>query len=242
MGWIARRGKARGRGDKRRAVVGCEGLEGRVVLSHLSAAGWAAEVAARAAATGVSASVTTTPTASLSTQKIGPGFALKVPQFNSFYKGPHVSELNVAAASARLYPNGGINFVGRLAGTLRSNKPLAFVFGVNRGGAPAKGPFPGNPNVRFDALVSVNFNPPLKPPTAKVTDLKTGKSTILPQNAVTFHPDTFMIAVPLRLLPSRGLPPSRYTVAFWAKTSLAGPTSSVASLLPVNAMFPLGIS
>ncbi len=242
MGWIATRGKARGRSSRRRAVVGCEGLEGRVVLSHLSSAGLAAEVAARAAAIHAGAASTTIVRAASTTQRIGPGYALKVPQFNSFYQGPHVSELNVAAASARLYPNGGINLVGRLAGTLRSNKPLAFVFGVNRGGAPAEGPFPGNPNVRFDALVSVNFNPPLKPPTAKVTDLKTGKSTILPQNAVTFHPDTFMIAVPLRLLPSRGLPPSRYTVAFWAKTSLAGPTSSVASVLPVNAMFPLGIS
>ena len=47
-----------------------------------------------------------------------------------------------------------------------------YVFGIDRNGKLPAGPFPGRPDIRFDALVLVTLTPD-KAPTASVTDLAT---------------------------------------------------------------------
>jgi len=167
------------------------------------------------------------------------GVVRKAPHFYEFYTGPKRDSLNVVAASARLFPRGAIVLAGATNGEFISVPPAIYVFGIDRNGSLPPGPFPGKPNIRFDALVVVTLKPPPAPPTAVVMYLNTGKSVTLPQDAITFKSRQVLVQLTAKLLPSTGLPVSHYLVNFWAR-SAPGKPNRIASFVPESSMFQIG--
>ena len=169
------------------------------------------------------------------------GVARKVPSFYEHYTGPKSADLNVVAVSARLYPHGGIALTGATDGKLRSVPQKVYVFGIDRGGVTKPGPFPGRPNIRFDATVVVTLKSPPATPTAMVTDLKSGKTTTLPQDALFFGPRSVRVLLGPKVLPSTGSPPSGYRVVFWARSATGKAPNLVASFVPEAGPILIGI-
>ena len=108
------------------------------------------------------------------------GIVTKAPHFYEDYVGPKLAQLNAVAAAGERLPNGNFEFVGVNQGAIDPKVPATYVFGIDRSGKLPTGPFPGRPDIRFDALVVVTLTPG-QAPTASVTDLTTSKTTSLPQ-------------------------------------------------------------
>jgi hypothetical protein len=92
------------------------------------------------------------------------------------------------------------------------------------------GPFPGRPDIRFDALVVVNLVPG-QAPAASVIDLTSGKPTPLPPGSLLIAGRAVAVNVPGSLLPSTGLDPSQYRFNYWPEDGLPGSTN-IASFAP----------
>ena len=102
----------------------------------------------------------------------------KGPSFLQVYTGPKWSELNAVKASAKLSRSGNFTFTGTNA--VQINKgPAVYVWGIDRSGNLSAGPFTGRPNIKFDAVVIVSLDSSLTA-TAKVVDLSSGVTTVLP--------------------------------------------------------------
>ena len=86
---------------------------------------------------------------------------------------------------------------------------VTYVFGIDRSGKLPPGPFPGRPDIRFDAVVVVTLTLGTAP-TASVTDVTTNKSTSLPSGSVLVRGQVIAVNVSGGLLPSTGLDPSQY--------------------------------
>src|SRR5205807_9219317 len=136
------------------------------------------------------------------------GIVTKAPHFYEHYVGPRLAQLNAVAAAGERLPNGDFEFVGVNQGAIDPKVPATYVFGIDRNGKLAVGPFPDRPDIRFDALVVVSVQPG-RAPTASVIDLTTHKSTSLPKGSVLVRGQVVSVNVPGRLLPSTGLDPSQ---------------------------------
>ena len=155
----ARRGAGQGgpRADSNRrrpaskAVVGVETLEGRTLLSYLV----------------VTKNHKVVPIHTGDARDNEPlfsnGLAFKhQAHFYPFYTGPKRPELNGIKASAQVFGNlakdGNLILSGTVAAPIIQNPKSpaqwsVYVFGIDRGGAAERGPFPGRPNIRFDTVV-----------------------------------------------------------------------------------------
>ena len=96
------------------------------------------------------------------------GTVVKTPTFYEDYVGPHLAQLNSVKATGELLRNGNFQFVGVNQGVIHSNVAATYVFGVDRSGHLPTGPFPGRPDIRFDATVVVKIVPG-QSPTVTVT-------------------------------------------------------------------------
>ncbi len=157
------------------------------------------------------------------------GIVTKAPHFYQLYTGPKWAELNAVRASAELSSNGNFTFTGTNAGMI-NKRPAVYVWGIDRNGNLAPGPFTNRPNIKFDAVVVVSLSTSFAP-AASVVDLSSGVSTALPAGSATVHGRTVSVTVPGTLLPSTGLSPSHYRFNFWPEDGGAG-NSSVASFAP----------
>src|SRR5262249_4827401 len=92
------------------------------------------------------------------------------------------------------------------------------------------GPFPGRPDIRFDATVVIKLVSG-QTPTVTVNDLAAKKSTTLQHPTLVIDGNLVAVNVPGNLLPSTGLAPSHYCYAYWPEDGLAGPTH-IASFAP----------
>ncbi len=160
------------------------------------------------------------------------GIVTKAPHFYEDYVGPKLPRLNAVAAAGERLPNGSFEFVGVNQGAIDPKVAATYVFGIDRSGKLPPGPFPGRPDIRFDAVVAVTLTPG-KAPTASVTDLTTSKSTSLPSGSVLVRGQVLAVNVPggRGLLPSTGLDPSQYRFAYWTKDGNPGSTH-IASIAP----------
>jgi uncharacterized protein (TIGR03118 family) len=158
------------------------------------------------------------------------GIVVKTPRFYEHYVGPQLAQLNAVAAAGERLPNGGFEFVGVNQGAIDPKVQATYVFGIDRNGKLPVGPFPGRPDIRFDAVVVVTLTPG-KAPTATVTDLLTLKTTSLPQDSVLIQGPVISLTVPGGLLPSTGLDPSQYRFNYWTKDGNPGATH-IASFAP----------
>jgi hypothetical protein len=141
-----------------------------------------------------------------------------------------LAELNAVKASAKLSADGQtFTFTGTNKGPI-NRAPAVYVWGLDRNGNLSSGPFTARPNVKFDAVVIVNFNGSLTP-TAEVFDLATGTTTQLAAGSATIHGRTVTVKVAASLLPSTGLAPAQYRFNFWPEDGGSG-SSAVASFAP----------
>ena len=99
-----------------------------------------------------------------------------------------------------------------------------------RNGHLPTGPFPGRPNIRFDATIVIKIVPG-QSPTVTVTDLTNKTSTTVQDSALQISGKTIGVVVAGSLLPSTGLAPSHFRYNFWPEDGQAGSTN-IASFAP----------
>ena len=115
-------------------------------------------------------------------------------------------------------------------GAINPNVTATYVFGVDRNGHLPTGPFPGRPNIRFDATIVIKIVPG-QSPTVTVTDLANKTTTTVQDSALQISGKKIGVVIAGSLLPSTGLAPSHYRYDFWPADGLAGSTN-IASFAP----------
>jgi hypothetical protein len=158
------------------------------------------------------------------------GTVVKKPKFYEDYVGPQLAQLDAKKATGKLLRDGSFRFVGVNLGLIDPNVRATYVFGVDRSGNLPTGPFPGRPDIRFDATVVIKIVPG-KATTVTVMDLATKKSTPLQDPALAISGRSLAVEIPGSLLPSTGLAPSHFRYAYWPEDGLAGSTN-IASFAP----------
>jgi hypothetical protein len=93
--------------------------------------------------------------------------------------------------------------------------------GVDRNSNLPTGPFPGRPDIRFDALIVLTLTPG-KPTTATV--IAGATITPLPATSILAKGNTVAVVVPGSALPSTGLAASQYKFNYWPEDGLRGST------------------
>ncbi|MEO6810511.1 MAG: hypothetical protein ABI353_15455 [Isosphaeraceae bacterium] len=171
-------------------------------------------------------------------EQIFDGTVLKQPMFYKLYNGPKLPSLNGTKATARLIPGEGFVFTGTMAGPIDPAEPALYVFGVNRGGAKAPGPFPQRAMVFFDSVVTVANGPTGPSATVTLLDKDGNPATItnLPNQDVEVSGSTVSVTVKPALLPPTSTPRTRlkltqYRFTFWTRTE-SGPPNTIASFVP----------
>jgi hypothetical protein len=168
------------------------------------------------------------------------GIVTEVAHFYKFYTGPRWAELNAVKASAKLAPNGNFTFTGTNKGAI-NKAPAVYVWGIDRSGNLAAGPFTGRPKIKFDAVVMVTLSASLTP-MGEVFDLASNTTTNLPAGSASIHGRTVKVTVPESLLPSTGLTPSQYRFNYWPEDGGPSGSSSVASFAPGKTTAQVGTS
>jgi hypothetical protein len=158
------------------------------------------------------------------------GTVVKTPMFYEDYVGPRLAQLDVVKATGQLLRDGSFRFLGVVQGAIDPNVRATYVFGVDRNGNLPTGPFPGRPDIRFDATVVIKIVPG-QAPTVTVTDLANKKSTTVPESALQISGKKIEVSIPGNLLPSTGLSPSHFRYNFWPEDGLAG-SMNIASFAP----------
>jgi hypothetical protein len=158
------------------------------------------------------------------------GIVVKSPNFYEDYVGPKLSQLDAVAAVGQILPNGSFLFAGVNQGAIDPNVKATYVFGIDRSGKLPTGPFPGRPDIQFDATVVVKLVPG-QAPTVTVNDLAHKTVTTIQNPSLAIANNVVAVNIPRNLLPSTGLTPSHYQYAYWAEDGLAGSTH-IASFAP----------
>ena len=158
------------------------------------------------------------------------GTVVQRPMFYEDYVGPRLAQLDVVKATGELLRDGSFRFVGVNQGVIDPNVRATYVIGVDRSGHVPTGPFPGRPDIRFDATVVIKIVPG-QSPTVTVTDLANKTSTTVQNSNLQISGRKIEVVIAGSLLPSTGLAPSQFRYDFWPKDGLPGSTN-IASFAP----------
>lgn len=165
------------------------------------------------------------------------------PRFYAFYTGPRRPDLLATAATAEIV---GKNLVlsGRVEGPIdvaptEASQGVDYVFGIDRGGAPDKGLFPGREQIRFDSTVTIAIRHGGITGQISLVDRGTIKPSItdLPSTSIGIAGDTVSVTVPLSQLHSDGKAINQYRVTFWPRVTEPPGYHSVASFVPAGTNF-----
>jgi hypothetical protein len=167
------------------------------------------------------------------------GTVVKTPAFYEDYTGPRLAQLDAVRATGQLLRDESFRFLGANAGVIDPNVTATYVFGVDRSGQLPTGPFPGRPDIRFDATVAIKIVPG-KSPTVTVTDLANKTSTTLPGSALHISGKEVEVVIPGSLLSSTGLAPSQFRYNYWPEDGLPGSTN-IASFAPETHDIRVGV-
>jgi hypothetical protein len=138
--------------------------------------------------------------------------------------------LDVVKATGTLLRNGSFRFLGVNQGVIDPNVRATYVFGVDRSGHLPTGPFPGRPDIRFDATIVIKIVPG-QASTVTVMDLANKTSTAVQGPALQISGKKIGVVIAGSLLPSTGLAPSQFRYDFWPEDGLPGSTN-IASFAP----------
>jgi hypothetical protein len=224
---------ARARGRSHRARPRIETLETRALLSRRETSISGGPAAARLEGTAASQVGLLSPQ-SLDQHALSETIAgvsvNRAPRFYARYSGPKRPDLHVLGANGRFFYGRGFVFTGETVGAINSSQQSLYVFGVNRGGASAPGPFPDRPNIVFDAEIIVATSSDGFTGTVELLNSKgqVTSTTSLFNTAVVFSKNHVGVIVPSALLPSTSppgtaRPDERYSFAFWAGISPSAP-------------------
>ena len=155
---------------------------------------------------------------------------VKRPTFYEDYVGPRLAQLDAVKATGTLLRDGSFRFLGVNQGVIDPNVRATYVFGVDRSDHLPVGPFPGRPDIRFDATVVIKIVPG-QSPTVTVMDLANKTSTTVQGSALQISGKKIGVVNAGSLLPSTGLAPSRFRYAFWPEDGLPDSTN-IASFAP----------
>ena len=158
------------------------------------------------------------------------GTVVQRPRFYEDYVGPRLAQLDVVKATGELLRDGSFRFVGVNQGVIDPNVRATYVIGVDRSGHLPTGPFPGRPDIRFDATVVIKIVPG-QSPTVTVTDLANKTSTTVQDSNLQISGKKIEVVIAGSLLPSTGLAPSHFRYDFWPEDGLPGSTN-IASFAP----------
>jgi hypothetical protein len=158
------------------------------------------------------------------------GTVVQTPRFYEDYVGPRLAQLDAVQATGTLLRNGSFRFLGVNQGVINPNVRATYVFGIDRNGNLPTGPFPGRPNIRFDATVAIKIVPG-QSPTVVVTDMANKTTTTVQDPALQITGRKIQVVIAGNLLPSTGLAPSHFRYDFWPEDGLAGSTN-IASFSP----------
>ncbi len=234
-----------GRSPSRAGVrlhINLETLEGRALLSQV-----ASQPAITTAQPAAQVHLPQSPHPGPIVNHIGVGYAVKSPRFYELYTGAKRGELNAAAMKATYDAAGNLILTGIVAGPITTTPTSDagseyYVFGIDRGTTSAVAPFPGRPNIKYDALVAVAITP--GGISGAVLDMTSNTVTPIDPSGIVVQngylggfPQDFKVYVPA------GTPGINSTVAgaanpkviFWAQDTppTAVPTpSDVASFAP----------
>jgi len=251
---------------RRRSRLAVESLEAKALLSHVSIGHHAdaplhppveaAQAAAATAALPGNLHIRRFNQPGPIKERIGEGFAVKVPRFYGLYTGPlgYPADPNNAkspgstlngylnASGLKAYVEGNnLVLTGIIAGFIQASptsdlQSSYYNFGINRGGATRPGPFPGRAGVTFDSVVTVGITPSGIGATVTTLDPRTFQTTgftVLNPYQVATKTDAVQVIVPLSLLPSTGASPGHYRVNFFpSDTSPPNNFNDLASFLP----------
>jgi hypothetical protein len=177
------------------------------------------------------------------------GLAVKAPQFYEFYTGRSDPGLDARMATARA-ARGTLTLSGVMQGPINTSPASEdlesyYVFGINRGSSSAVAPFPGRPNIVFDAVVTVSVE--TEGISASVTDLTRPRgqgTTDLPASSVHIRGNRVTVSLPLSdLTATAASPVNRWGVNLWPRSELPpADFHSVASFVPENALFPIAVA
>jgi hypothetical protein len=158
------------------------------------------------------------------------GTVVKAPRFYEDYVGPQLAQFDAVKATGTLQRNGSFKFLGVNQGAIDPNVRATYVFGVDRSGHLPTGPFPGRPDIQFDATVVIKIVPG-KATTVTVMDMANKMNTTVQDPALEISGKKIGVVIPGNLLPSTGLAPSHFRYAYWPEDGLAGSTH-IASFAP----------
>ena len=227
--WLTR-GRTGPRRCPGRAAVGVEPLEGRSMLSYF------------VIQKGHRVLPIATGDARYQEPLHGNGLAVdRTPGFYPFYAGARRPALEGVKAVA--YVSGkDLVLSGTVAGPIPTKPATAgpgaiYSFGIDRGGASKRGPFPGRPAVRFDAVAAVSITGAGAAATLTLNNPQTNQfltmTSPLPASAVAIRGAAVTITVPLAMLPSTGHAVDQWNVNFFTRDpAVKGFVRGVASLTP----------
>lgn len=224
------------RRSKTRANIHVETLEGRALLSKGPGHGIGEATLQAIYGEPVPAQPNPGPIRNI----VGNGYAIKSARFYPLYFGPKQTQLNVASAAAVAPNDGTLQLNGQVVLPIDTaptdpTQNVYYLWAINRGGAPATGPIPGRPNIRFDAAVIIAVE--TTGVTAFVKDLTNNSAPVqLPSTDFSINGFTLRASVPLNLLPPTGgaTSPGQYSVNFsaWHGNPLTASHHTIASLVP----------
>jgi hypothetical protein len=176
------------------------------------------------------------------TQFTAPGLVFKTANWQSGYTGfPHDPQ-SLTVAGAILLKRKEIELGAIVRGPFVSYPGTTYVvFALNRGAGARLGPvFPERPGITPDALVTVTVRPYGINNSATLTDLTTG--TTVPINVpIQVAGPVVRLLVPTSMLPSEGLPISKYRFAVYNQLVANGTYAQTGSFAPEDSMVPIGV-
>jgi hypothetical protein len=147
----------------------------------------------------------------------------------------HRADLDVKWADG-IYADGvGWKVTAAMYGNIDPSQLGQYVWGFGRGSAAAVAPFPGEPNVKFDSVLSVNPHDGV----ASVRLFDTSVSKALAADQFGFTGDTLWAFIPAAYLPTvaGGVNDDNFTWNLWPRLP-GGTATNISDFAPENAMEP----
>ena len=174
------------------------------------------------------------------TQYIVPGFAVKIPNFQSLYTGPTYDHLAATVAGAISLKNHQLELAGIMRGPFNEAVPGYVVFGLDRGAGATVGPrFANLPGITPDMIVTITVAPQGASAAGTITDLTTGAVTSIDPSRIKVAGPTVRVYLDSSQVPSKGLQTAKYRFDMWTQNTL-GDIDTVASFLPESSMIQVG--